>query len=1175
MEWGWARTAALTWVAALLLVAPAQASHAGSLAGQWHLDTTSSGTVSLRDVATPLTTPDSSGHGLTLGGDSSTPNDPGRFGKAFNFLGPNTVWRTSSTGLGELEPETVTLIAWVKSAAPGPGTTRYVAGKGGNGCQGASYALYTAESGGLRFYTWDGVHDASRSPDAGTGVWDNNWHMLAGTFDGATVRLYVDGNQIGDGTTAVGPIAYALGDRRFSLGGYTAAGSCGFATDFEGFVDEPRIYNRALSAAEIGRMAADTGTSPPTLIPDVPEPGAGGAGGGAGSLPLIIPRFVAAKPVKVKRALWFNALSSDIPSGVRVKRYDWDFNGDGQYEAGCGPEAPAVTSTFRKAGTYSVVLKVTDVFDRTTTVKQQVAVTKAQVNLVRRTFFDCERPLGANQPDRKDCVKTFSFGIIEVNARGDSDQCFTITSRIDASLLNRQGARASGIAKQLDYFRVYHAKVAGPVALNGIPVPIPKDRTTEYDSGEQTIALGPDIPIYLPLPGGKLTKVVDVPLNQKITPTGTPKRFKLPPLKAPKIAKFGGLSLGGGLEISLLNRASEFKLSLKLPDVFSFGFKREAEGSVIVRATNLDGLQFEGARISHIPQVFLGPLLVNDLFFEYRKTGEVWSGGANFQFPGISPVQIKAAPPPPDYGFGLKGGKFEHAGGGIAFPIPPRPQLFPGVSLQEIGGAIGIKPYRFTGRLAIAAAEIAAIDGSAFIALASQDQPYDFPEEFAPPGLDFLAGRHLDTVSIAVGGQSQLQVPVLGQIPLINSYLFYAYPDYVEFGGGFKFEKNFDDQKFSVEGGVGGFASIGRRLFNLEGKVQGCLDVDVIGKVCKGVDAVISSKGIGFCTVVPIPVSPFGPVIPVDAGLGFKWGDSTPDIMIFSCDAGPYREARPASARAAQAGARSFTLPAGLPSAMVKVTGAEGPPSVVLTGPKGERIVAPQTEAGAVSQNAAVLRLAQAKTTLIALKAPSAGRWTITPQPGSTVTSVATRVGLAAPSIKARVSGRGQRRVLTYDVRQDAGQTVSFVERGARTWRPIGNATAAHGRIAFTPADGSAGKRRIVALVQRDGVVKQTIEVARYAAPGMARPAKPRRLRVARRRGSALVASWARARGAFQYSVTVQLGNGRRLLRLTKRRRLVITGIDPRTRATVRVAGLRADSVHGAEAVKALRARRR
>jgi hypothetical protein len=105
-------------------------------------------------------------------------------------------------------------------------------------------------------------------------------------------------------------------------------------------------------------------------------------------------------------------------------------------------------------------------------------------------------------------------------------------------------------------------------------------------------------------------------------------------------------------------------------------------------------------------------------------------------------------------------------------------------------------------------------------------------------------------------------------------------------------------------------------------------------------------------------------------------------------------------------------------------------------------------------------------------------------------------------------------------------------------------------------------------------VTKQTIEVATYSAPGPARPATPRNLRVTRR-GNSLVVRWNRAGGAFQYAVSVQLGNGRRLLRVTKRTRIVIAGIDRRTRASVRVGGLRADSVHGAEALRVLPARTR
>src|SRR5205823_14394762 len=34
------------------------------------------------------------------------------------------------------------------------------------------------------------------SPDAGTGIWDGKWHHVAGTYDGAALRLYVDGHEV-------------------------------------------------------------------------------------------------------------------------------------------------------------------------------------------------------------------------------------------------------------------------------------------------------------------------------------------------------------------------------------------------------------------------------------------------------------------------------------------------------------------------------------------------------------------------------------------------------------------------------------------------------------------------------------------------------------------------------------------------------------------------------------------------------------------------------------------------------------------------------------------------------------------------------------------------------------------------------------------------------------------
>jgi hypothetical protein len=147
-----------------------------------------------------------------------------------------------------LEPSAVTVEAWVKRNGS-PGQWRYIVAKGATGCVAGSYGLYSGIDGGLAFYvSSDSGFTYTVSPNAGTGVWDGQWHHAAGTYDGSVVRLYVDGVQIGTGTSAPTPIAYGLWTTNdLIIGSY---GGC-TGLDFPGTVDEPKIWNRALSASEI------------------------------------------------------------------------------------------------------------------------------------------------------------------------------------------------------------------------------------------------------------------------------------------------------------------------------------------------------------------------------------------------------------------------------------------------------------------------------------------------------------------------------------------------------------------------------------------------------------------------------------------------------------------------------------------------------------------------------------------------------------------------------------------------------------------------------------------------------------------------------------------------------------------------------------------------------------
>jgi hypothetical protein len=186
----------------------------------------------------------------------------GRFVNALSFDGNSAAVDVPNEN--GLEGSQVTVSAWINSAMS-PGKDKYIVSKGAQACLAASYGIYTGENGGLEFYVAsnDGM-SWSLSPDAGSGIWDGNWHSVVGTFDGSTVRLYVDGKEVGSGTPDTAAIPYnLLNGNDLLIGNYGGCSGLGFS----GKIDEVKVFNRALGAQEI-RLAVDTSRLLPTNFPD-------------------------------------------------------------------------------------------------------------------------------------------------------------------------------------------------------------------------------------------------------------------------------------------------------------------------------------------------------------------------------------------------------------------------------------------------------------------------------------------------------------------------------------------------------------------------------------------------------------------------------------------------------------------------------------------------------------------------------------------------------------------------------------------------------------------------------------------------------------------------------------------------------------------------------------------
>lgn len=148
-----------------------------------------------------------------------------------------------------LEPDGVTVLARVRGTAGG--AFRYIASKGALSCETASYGLYTGAAGGLQFYVSDGS-TYTVSGDAGATVWDGRWHTVVGAFDGASVRLWVDGAEVGAAVPAPLSIGYGLPDSQdFFLGDY--AGPCGSPLGFVGDIDAAALIGHYDAGATLGQ----------------------------------------------------------------------------------------------------------------------------------------------------------------------------------------------------------------------------------------------------------------------------------------------------------------------------------------------------------------------------------------------------------------------------------------------------------------------------------------------------------------------------------------------------------------------------------------------------------------------------------------------------------------------------------------------------------------------------------------------------------------------------------------------------------------------------------------------------------------------------------------------------------------------------------------------------------
>ena len=197
-----------------------------------------------------------SGYNATLTGAIWT---TGKINSGLSFNGSTNYGVTPNIALGN----TFSISAWVSPAVTSQGAyvrileTQYYGGMYlGMDASGSKYKFIVNTGAGS-----SGSCGAAYGCAQG-GTVTSGWHLVTATFDGATATLYVDNAMVASDTfTAPGNTNYPLYIARY----YGANGD-----DWNGAMDEVRLYNRALTSAEVSAIYSYTGGPPDTTPPSTP-----------------------------------------------------------------------------------------------------------------------------------------------------------------------------------------------------------------------------------------------------------------------------------------------------------------------------------------------------------------------------------------------------------------------------------------------------------------------------------------------------------------------------------------------------------------------------------------------------------------------------------------------------------------------------------------------------------------------------------------------------------------------------------------------------------------------------------------------------------------------------------------------------------------------------------------
>ena len=143
--------------------------------------------------------------------------------------------------------QSITVSAWIRPAVNGVGMNIATKGR----ASGKQWTLNRVKSNNKVTFRVTNSSGASAVADSPANfATDNQWHHVAGVYDGTRVYLYLDGSRA---TSTSAPLTGSMSPAAnlICIGAMGAGSRCSADDAFHGDIDDVRIYNRALNEAEI------------------------------------------------------------------------------------------------------------------------------------------------------------------------------------------------------------------------------------------------------------------------------------------------------------------------------------------------------------------------------------------------------------------------------------------------------------------------------------------------------------------------------------------------------------------------------------------------------------------------------------------------------------------------------------------------------------------------------------------------------------------------------------------------------------------------------------------------------------------------------------------------------------------------------------------------------------